>query len=372
MIGRLKTLAAVMGVLAILMTEPAEASCKGAVMNPVTDVCWSCMFPMKIAGVRVSGEGVSDPKTDAPAVCTCQRGPVPVPGFNMSFWEPLRTVEIVREPYCMVSLGGIELNAGVNAAHHGRSAQRGATASAAFAGNVGGDAMGMNASGTAFYQAHWYHTPWLFVLEAVTDTACLENAAWDLAYMTELDPLWGDALSSFVLAPESAIFANPMAVAACALDCASASVNAPRPELFWCSGCQGGLYPLAGWIASMTSPLQAWHLIAARMTVKLAREGLLWAAYGKRGQCGPYFEPIPRKDVWRTQLVWPTVTASGNKCCRPMGAPTQSWGAGKTPPVSGEDGAILLWRLRDCCASMNLMNATPGTKASGRTGAGRR
>ena len=110
----------------------------------------------------------------------------------------------------------------------------------------------------------------------------------------------------------------------------------------------------------MTSPLQAWHLIAARMTVKLAREGLLWAAYGKRGQCGPYFEPIPRKDVWRTQLVWPTVTASGNKCCRPMGAPTQSWGAGKTPPVSGEDGAILLWRLRDCCASMNLMSGCPG------------
>ncbi len=344
-----------------IMTTAAHAAgtCRGAIPNPVTDVCWSCMFPMKIAGVRASAAGVSDPDTDAPAVCTCQRGPIVVPGFNMSFWEPIRTVEVVREPYCMPSLGGISMDPGVNAPAHGRSAQRSGTTSASFAGNAGGDGMGTTSNGTAFYQAHWYHTPWLFVLQAVADTSCLENAAWDLAYLTELDPLWGDALASFVLAPESAIFANPVAQVACALDCTAASLMQPLPELFWCSGCQGSVYPLSGWMAAMTSPLQAWHLIASRMTVKLAREGLLWAAYGRKGQCGPYFEPIPRKDVWRTQLVYPTVTASGDKCCRPLGAPTQVWGAGKTPPVTGEDGAILLWRMRDCCASKDLTDGTP-------------
>lgn len=36
-----------------------------------------------------------------------------------------------------------------------------------------------------------------------------------------------------------------------------------------------------------------------------------------------------------------------------MGSPTQIWGAGKTYAVGGEDGAILLWRMRDCCASQN-------------------
>ena len=84
-------------------------------------------------------------------------------------------------------------------------------------------------------------------------------------------------------------------------------------------------------------------------SVKLAREGVLWAAYGKAGQCGPYFQPIPRKDVWRTQLIYPRPEASGSSCCHALGAPTQTWGAGRTPPVTGEDGAILLWRLRDCC-----------------------
>lgn len=346
-------------VVLVLSSFGVRAACKGAFPNPVTDVCWSCLFPMKVAGVRVSREGVSDPKTDAPAVCTCRRGAVPVPGLNMSFWEPLRTVEIVRQPYCLVSLGGVSMDPGIHAPAHGRSGQRNASVNVSFAGNVGEDGMGTPSSGTAFYQAHWYHTPWLFILESVVDTSCLENAAWDLAYLTELDPVWGDALASFILAPESAIFANPVAAAACALDCRAAYANAPVNELFWCSGCQGSLYPLSGWIAGMTSSLQAWHLIAARMTVKLAREGLLWAAYGEKGQCGPYFEPIPRKDVWRTQLVYPTVTASGDKCCRPMGAPTQTWGSGKTPPYTGEDGAILLWRMRDCCASKDLMSGTP-------------
>lgn len=320
-------------------SDRAEAACRGRVVNPVTDVCWDCLFPIELAGVTLAkgAHGIGgSPDTGASAVCTCQVGPVPVPGFNLAFWEPLRTAEIVREPWCFPGLGGVNLNPGVRAPAHGRSSSRARTD-------------GETGRHTAFYQVHWYHTPWLFVLEALLDTSCLEQAAWDLAYMTELDPLWDDAPAAFALAPEAALFSHPAAVAACAADCASAAAGQARPELFWCNGCQGSLYPLAGWVASMTSPLQAWHLLAARMSVKLAREGLLWAAYGPRGQCGPYFEPIPRKDVWRTQLVYPSPTAAGPACCHPLGAPTQTWGAGKTPPVVGEDGALLLWRRRDCC-----------------------
>ena len=132
-------------------------------------------------------------------------------------------------------------------------------------------------------------------------------------------------------------------------------INMERSELRTLLKCLGVRYAMAVPLA-----LVSWFLLpfdenvaAVREAVKLAREGLLWAAYGKAGQCGPYFEPIPRKDVWRTQLVHPTVTASGT-CCRPLGAPTAVWGAGKTYPVNGEDGAILLWRKRDCCASKNF------------------
>lgn len=311
----------------------AHAGCAGRVMNPVTDVCWSCLFPIKAAGLTVAASDVNDPVTDAEPVCTCGAGVNLRAGLNLSFFEPVRTAEIVREPYCFPSLGGVKIDPGIRAAAHGRSSSRGKP----------------EGRRTAFYQVHWYHTPWLFLLEVILDTACLENAPWDLAYMTELDPLWDDSAASFILAPESAIFANPVAAVACAADCTAAALGKPVPELFWCSGCQGNLYPLTGWVASSPSHLSAWQLLSARMSVKLAREGVLWAAYGKKGQCGPYFEPIPRKDVWRTQLVYPTVTTSGNTCCKPLGYPTLIWGAGKTYPGKGEDGAVLMWRKRDCC-----------------------
>ena len=315
--------------------QRVNASCFGKIPNPITDVCWDCVFPIKVGGALLSAEGINDPTTDAPAVCVCQKGVTLAAGLNLSFFEPLRTIEIVRSPWCFPSLGGITIDAGVRAASHGRSASRGRDSQESHA---------------AFYQVHWYHTPWLFILESLFDTNCLEQSPWDLAYVTEVDPIWDDAWASFVLAPEAALFANPAAVTACAADCIAATAGNPRNELFWCDGCRGSLYPLAGWVAAMTSPVSAWHLLASRMAVKLAREGLLWAAYGKRGQCGAFFEPIPRKDLWRTQLLYPKTEDK----CYATGATTAFRSAGASYPVKGEDGAILLWRKRDCCEGLGL------------------
>ena len=307
------------------------AACYGRVLNPVTDIPWDGIFPITVAGARISETGINHPRTDAAPVCACQKGPILKAGVNLSFFEPIRTAEVVREPFCFPSLGGITLDPGLRAPAHGRSASRGNA---------------HEARHTAFYQAHWYVSPWFFILETILDAECLEQSPWDMAYMTEVDPMWDDAWASFVLAPESALFANSAAVAACAADCATSTTGSPSPELFWCAGCQGSLYPLSGWIAAMTNPVSAWHLVAERLAVKLAREGVLWAAYGKRGQCGPYFEPIPRKDVWRTSLIYPV----SDRRVRALGASVLLGGPGQTFPVKGEDGAILLWRLRDCCA----------------------
>lgn len=169
-------LASMLSVVLVLSTsEDVEASnCKGRVPDPVGDVCWSCLMPIKVAGVRMSDEGVSDPDTDAPAVCACQSGPVLRPGFNLTFWEPVRMAEVVREPYCFPTLGGISMDASgmPSAPAHGRSASRGI----AHEGKTTGDGFSTSPTHTAFYQAHWYHTPWLFVLQVLLDTTCLENA----------------------------------------------------------------------------------------------------------------------------------------------------------------------------------------------------
>ncbi len=165
-----------------LLSSSAEAACRGKIINPVTDVCWSCIFPIKLGGITLASGKNPDPNTGANTFCACTSGANIKVGMNMSFWEPLRTAEIVRQPYCFPSLGGLDLDVGIRAPAHGRTPSKTA------------------ASGrTSFYQVHWYFTPWLFVLEVLLDTDCLEQSAWDLAYMTELDPLWDDSVTTFFL-----------------------------------------------------------------------------------------------------------------------------------------------------------------------------
>lgn len=325
--------------LCLAATKDTLANCSGKVINPVSDVCWSCVFPLKLGGATLTEGKNPDPKTDANALCMCVSGANVTVGLNMSFWEPLRTAEVVRTPYCFPSLGGLDLDVGIRAPAHGRTPNK----------SVSGQR-------SSFYQVHWYYTPWLFVMEVLLDTGCLEQSAWDLAYMTELDPLWDDTVSTFFLNPDASLFANTAVAAACAADCVAASTGLPRSELYWCAGCQGGIFPLTGWVGSHVNFPQASSLLVSRFTMKLHRMGLQYAAYGQKGQCGPYLEPIMDKAVYRTQMVYPSRTTRkvDGRCCYPMGATTTLWASGKTWAAGGEDAAYLIFRKRDCCQGAGL------------------
>lgn len=47
------------------------ATCNGKFANPVTDYCWSCVFPIKIAGVSLFNQGQEDKPSNTDVVCTC-------------------------------------------------------------------------------------------------------------------------------------------------------------------------------------------------------------------------------------------------------------------------------------------------------------
>lgn len=344
--------AGLFGALALFTGTLWAADCTGKIINPVTDVCWSCLFPIKLgAKLPVSPEGaLPDADTDAPVLCACGTAANLEAGLTFSFWEPVRTAEIVRHAWCLPSLGGVPISGGKASAGgirgmvHARTPKTEDTRRR-----------------TAFWNVHWYMSPWLFVLEAVLDQGCLEQAPWDLAYLSELDPLWDDTLASFLLAPDAALFTAGAAFGACAADCIAATAGLSIKTLYWCSGCQGAVFPLSGWMAGQTSPVQAWHLMSHRFAVKLSREGILWSAHGKKGVCGPYLTPLMDKSVWRTQLVYPARSTGKTEgsCCYPLGRTTAIWAAGKSFPGSGEDGAVLLWRKRDCCLTKTLDAAGP-------------
>lgn len=323
--------------LLLALALPAAAEqCHGKFPNYVTDVCWSCMFPMRAAGVTVMGGDQEDTPNPGQSVCFCSTKA----GVPVSFWEAARQVDVTRTPWCMVGLGGVKLDPGVKAPHPAQGRSLPANPAAA--------------NKQAFYHAHWYINPLMYVLGVMFDNNCLENTGFDVAYLTELDPTWSDDELTLILNPDAVLFGNPIAQAACAADAVSASAGFPLTELFWCAGSQGTLYPLNGHVGDYGFGVRASELIMQRMTAKMHREGLMWGTWGEQALCGYYPQILMNKRAYKQTMLYPVPGTSkiNGRCCQPYGRSTALWGAGKNFPTKGEDYSYLIFRKRNCCQSV--------------------
>ena len=129
-------LLAVIGALSSAPCKDTWGACvPGPPMNPVTDICWDCAFPLTIAGLTIiPGSYVNNwPDESNLPFCTC---PAPPPlfiriGIPIGFWEPARMVETCEVPYCFPSLGGLQLDLTLHppggGRHIGRTAPAGRT-----------------------------------------------------------------------------------------------------------------------------------------------------------------------------------------------------------------------------------------------------
>jgi conjugal transfer pilus assembly protein TraU len=304
--------------------------CQGRFVNPLTDICWSCLFPLTIGSISVVSSDLPDTDNPSSPVCACG-SPIPRIGITVGFWEPMRLVDVTRHPYCFPSLGGLSMNLG----------------SGIGTGNVNTQDINHENS---FYHVHWYIYPLIYWLNLIIDAVCLETQGFDVAYLTELDPLWNDDELAFILNPEAVLFANPIAQAASAADCTAASTYLPLDKLFWIAGCQGSMYPLTGHVQAHVGGVQASVLLLERMTYKLHREGILWGTMGKQGLCSNYPMPVIKKSQYRYQMTYPVATTSNPGGCHPYGRSTALWEAEKEFPIQGEDFGYLVWRKRSCCA----------------------
>ena len=103
-------------IMVIFLPLSSDAStCQGKFVNPITDVCWSCLLPISIGGFNIGKGSVPkkrDTKNPSSPLCLCTKANVPIPGIAIGFWEPVRLVDITRTPYCMVNLGGLQIASG--------------------------------------------------------------------------------------------------------------------------------------------------------------------------------------------------------------------------------------------------------------------
>ena len=113
-----------------------------------------------------------DPPNPGNILCAC---PTTIPpfvriGISIGFWEPARLVDVTKRPYCFVNLGGLELDAGIGT------------------GQIKAKSSG-GQSHNANWHLHWYVYPVYAMLELFADSVCMSNSSFDIAYITELDPL---------------------------------------------------------------------------------------------------------------------------------------------------------------------------------------
>ena len=226
----------------------------------------------------------------------------------------------------------------------GSASTRGCTPQGAATGSSGGD----GAKGSVWH-AHYYMYPLLSWIGVLLDLGCLEGGGLDIAWTSELDPAWLDDELSFLLNPEAALFANLPAQAACAADCAAASAGLPLDPMFWCAGCQGGMYPLTGNVAAHVGGVQASLLAAQRLVYRLHRAGIAWGTSGSAALCARYPMPVMRKSQYRWQMTEPVPATSPMTGCNPTGRSSVLWESLRELPVAGENFGYLLWRKRTCC-----------------------
>lgn len=307
-------------------TVSAVGAGEGRWVNPVSDVCWRCLFPMTIGSIPLAAGALPDTENPASPIQICPMGIFYRIGLAIGYWEPFAMTDVTREPGVMVNMGGFKINMGKV--------------------GTGGAGQSDRTAAGGFYHVHWYKYPLMYWINIITSAGCMQVGDMDIGYLSELDPMWNDDTLSMIINPEVALFGNLIAQGACAADSIASSLGKPLAPLFWCAGAQGSMYPFTGSVAHEFSPLESSVLVSERMAFKLHREGLIMNSIGvDKAVCYNYPSPIIPKDRYRYQMVnmLPDVAQ-----CHPFGRTTQLWGSYHNLPTSRKNFGYLIWRKRNC------------------------
>jgi conjugal transfer pilus assembly protein TraU len=315
---------------------------EGKYLNPVTDICWKCLFPLHIGGIEVFEEKETEYSGDLLEQikkwgCFC--GPSHF-GIPLSFWEPAMIVEVTPTPYKVLFWNGADfsdadstkLRGGV--AHVGESGR------------------------TSFYHVHYIPFPVFRLLGLVPGFESMKkDTDLIIPWWTEWDPTWRYPILASIFSMEM-YKTDWKWEKACALDCAAANQREPRNDLWWCGGCLGSFYPFVGHVAHHIGGIQASSLLVHRALGKV--HFFRWllgfgTAFEEKNFCKKTSFPHLHKTQFKTQMLYPIPDKDKDEAgersgyCHFLGQSPANWGAGKTYPGGGEDFSYIVWSKRNCC-----------------------
>ncbi|MBY7933076.1 conjugal transfer pilus assembly protein TraU [Vibrio furnissii] len=332
----LTILTVIISAIPFFSSAASGITCGSNMVNPVSDMCWSCFFPIRIGSTTIFDTGLPDSQTEGAVVGSC---PAPPPvfwryGVNVSYWEPYTLADVVKEPWCMESMGfSIKapnaMTLGGDDSYSGESPQHGKGAT---------------------YNVHWYKYPIFAILDIVESIACAQDSGGlDVAYMTEIDPTWLDEDSAAVMYPEALLFNNPVGALACAPDALVTLLGTSTAidPLFWCIGSQGLSYPFVGKTSTRQSPIQNAVEIMEKFNYKLHRQGFVNETHsGNPANCMAAPDVYLPKSRYRYQMTRPTPSPDW---CYPYGTTAQRWESGRANAYTSRDNfGFINFRKHSC------------------------
>ena len=321
---------AIISLFFLLLLFPAQSfgKCSGNFLDIINDVEWTGVYPIRMGGMTISPSFPEKESLIEQPICKCKDGALERIGVTVGFREPARLIDVVKDPYCLNAIG-VELD------------------DSDIWGGGGYTRQSNGEQQNYFAQAHLYIFPVWSILEILADFTCQEVAGFDLAYMTEFDPLWNDDMMANILSPESLLFASPPAQMACAADSVASTAGYPLTPLFWCNGSWGGIYPIGG-TSGASGIVKAAAGVSTKLIYKLHRELLMFGTKGEMALCGKFPLPVWRKDQYRLQILKP----QAGEMLFPIGRTSLLWGELKNSlnPEEADNFSYVLWRYRDCCS----------------------
>lgn len=315
--------------------------------NILSNVCWRCIFPMKMAGLTMFGTGISDGGTSAqgfalstrPRVpgessnkvgCLCFDGPTPHMGVPLGMWMPTTLYENTLVPGCSPTLEGTIIG----------------ISDPLYLG-VSGDPTS-DLEEQSFVHVHTFSYPMLMMMELFT--RCQTGFQdIDMLYVSEIDPMWNDPTVAMYGNPISVFGASLPATAACAADAIASSAHEPIDELFWCGGSwTTTLTPLTGFQHAQ-GPVQYSSSANLRLLAMNHLRGFERSTVGSDALCEQRYDAMANRSHYRWQVAWPRAEARRN---HGSGESLMRWGYSRTIPGVADVPIYLKWKWIECCAPL--------------------
>jgi conjugal transfer pilus assembly protein TraU len=332
----------------------------------VTDLCWSCIFPVTVMGIPL-GDQKYVPNNPAAPLCVCpgRTFGIPALGITLGYWNPEHIIEVVKNPMCLPVIGrnfgenmDQEIDGSTGSPPGGGTGaptdqgiinklkvllQRGSNHHA----QTGGGGQHGESTHKAYHNAHWIKHPVGIILDKAMNKVCTPKGGSDMDYLmfTEILPTWQSDLLALYTHPEGKLFARVYAQYLCFADTFSSNIRKPIEQALHCAGSWGSIYPPTGHIVSQERVDQ--HMMSGvRLLTNMHRFTLAKKQYGDKAVCANQRWLVYPKHQYRFQSFWPL--PDKNRAVW-TGHGALWWGGSWRKAPGYEDRLIVEFAFNQCC-----------------------